>query len=61
MPTTRKLTMGIIAAAALALSTGAAFADHIAKTVPVRAMRDSALKNLVFVIHRRPSELARRP
>ena len=47
MPTTRKLTMGIIAAATLALSTGAAFADHFIGTWKVK---DSAGKDFEIVV-----------
>ena len=47
MPATRKLTMGIIAAAALALSTGAAFADHFIGTWKVK---DSAGKDFQIVV-----------
>jgi len=47
MPATRKLTMGIIAAAALALSTGAAFADHFVGTWKVK---DSAGKDFQIVV-----------
>ncbi len=47
MATTRKLTMGIIAAAALALSTGAAFADHFVGTWKVK---DSAGKDFSIVV-----------
>jgi hypothetical protein len=47
MPTTRKLTMGIIAAAVLAFSTGAAFADHFIGTWKVK---DSAGKDFEIVV-----------
>jgi hypothetical protein len=47
MATTRKMTMGVIAAAALALSTGAAFADHFVGTWKVK---DSAGKDFEIVV-----------
>ncbi len=47
MATTRKMTMGVIAAAALALSTGAAFADHFVGTWKVK---DTAGKDFEIVV-----------
>ena len=47
MATTRKMTMGVIAAAALALSTGAAFADHFVGTWKVK---DSSGKDFEIVV-----------
>ena len=47
MTTTRKMTMGIVAAAALALSTGAAFADHF---IGKWKVKDSAGKDFEIVV-----------
>ena len=47
MGTTKKMTMGVIAAAALALSTGAAFADHFVGTWKVK---DSGGKDFNIVV-----------
>ena len=47
MATTRTMTMGVIAAAALALSTGAAFADHFVGTWKVK---DSGGKDFQIVV-----------
>jgi len=48
MPTTRKLTMGIIAAAALALGAGAAWADH--HFTGTWKVKDSAGKDFEIVV-----------